>query len=74
MDHPRVKAVYLPCCTSVEMDDKGYEVGLDGVTRICEGAKPGEGAMVIWYQVFKGDKLFCEVNSVKVEQVVYFEE
>jgi len=51
----------------------GYGVGHSGVTEIREIQKTGNGAMVAWYQVYKGEDLICELNSTLMESVYYFE-
>ena len=58
--------------------EQGYGVGYEGVTRIEEIQKPGNGAMIIWYQVYgtydsiHGEVLLREMNSVMMESVDYF--
>jgi hypothetical protein len=53
-------------------DDLGYVVGIDGVTRIDQGAySPEPYCDHIFYQVYKGDKLHSVVNDQAVAEIVY---
>jgi hypothetical protein len=47
-----------------------YEVGFQDVTEIREAFKNGEMALKKYYEVYKGDWLFCEVHNF--DKVEYF--
>ena len=40
-----------------------YVVGEDGVTEIKETTKHGEMALITYYQIWKGDKLFADLHQ-----------
>ena len=67
MSEPKISAVYYG------NGQGGYRVGFCGITRIVAIEKTGNGAMVTWYQVFKGDVLTSELNGTLMEEIRYQE-
>lgn len=49
-----------------------FSVGNDGVTLIKSAIKNGEMAEIIYYEIWKGDKLFADIH--KFSLVVYGDE
>lgn len=64
-----------PICQLVIGDDmqSAITVGRYGVTRISAVDEHGEMAYVPWFDVWKGEALYCRVNSKYVGQVLYQE-
>lgn len=50
-----------------------HEVGRDGITRISVVDETGEMAYVPWFEVWKGDALYCRTNAAYVSEVYYQE-
>ena len=56
----KIKSVWLIISEGLEIY---YEVGKNDVTEIREALKNGEMANILYYQVFKNDKLFCDMHN-----------
>jgi hypothetical protein len=50
-----------------------HKVGEDDVTRISVFDERGEMSMVPWFEVWKGDRLYCRSNAAHVHEVYYQE-
>jgi hypothetical protein len=46
-----------------------YKVGKDGVTKIIPRLRNGEMAPITYYEIWKGDKLYCDMHRF---DVVYY--
>lgn len=51
----------------------GHQVGKDDCTRISAVDENGEMAHVPWFEVWRGDALYCRVNAAHVAEVYYQE-
>jgi len=49
----------------------GYAVGYEGVTRIKRVTEDFGQYGIVWFQVWKGEHAYCELNAINVSEVVY---
>ena len=57
----------------LELDQGRHEVGQYGVTRISAVDEHGEMSPVPWFEVWRGNALYCRVNGKYVVEVQYVE-
>lgn len=58
---------------SIVLDGERHQVGEHGVTRISPFDETGEMAYVPWFEVWKGDRLYCRTNAAFIAEVYYEE-
>jgi len=51
--------------------EEGYTVGYEEVTSITISDVNGSMAPVVWFEVWKSDRLHARLNSALMEQVTY---
>lgn len=75
MNHTMLSRDLRPICQLIIADDRqmAITVGRFDVTRISAVDETGEMAYVPWFEVWKGDKLYCRVNARYVSQILYQE-
>lgn len=55
----------------LQMDGGYHHVGSDGVTAIEPYDEVGQMAYVPWFNVWRGETLYCKVNAAHVVSVQY---
>lgn len=69
---PKIKGIYGPV---VEGDERvGATVGHNQVTQIEMREQDLGSYGIIWFDVFRGDKLWMSLNGMMTAQVDYFED
>ena len=48
-----------------------YKVGANKITKIEAYKETGHGSYVVWFNLWRGDKLYGRINGMHVEGVYY---